>query len=262
MRTTLLAALAAGLLAAWPGAAQEPKAGGPGKPLSPAEARKQFRLPPGLRLELVAAEPVVQSPVAMAFDPQGRLWVVEMRDYPNGPGPGQPPQGRLRILEDRDGDGYYEHGSTFADNLLFANGLLLWKDGAIVTAAPHIARLRDTDGDGQADRRDVLYEGFAAQNPQLRVSHPILGLDGWVYVANGLRGGMVKRVGSEQKPVNLSGMDFRFDLLRDRGEAVSGMGQYGNTFDTWGRRFVCDNRHHLRHVVQVVAVVADEAAAP
>src|SRR6185312_958226 len=102
--------------------AQEPKAGGPGKALSPAEAQKLFRLPAGLRIEVVAAEPTIQSPVAMAFDPKGRLWVVEMRDYPNGPPPGQPPQGKIRILEDRDGDGYYEHGTTFAENLLFANG--------------------------------------------------------------------------------------------------------------------------------------------
>ncbi len=247
---SLLPACLAFLLLALPGPAQDrPQAGGPGKPLTPAEAQKQFRLLPGLRIELVAAEPVVQSPVAMAFDPKGRLWVVEMRDYPNGPPPGQPPQGRVRILEDRDGDGYYEHGTTFAENLLFANGLLLWKDGVIVTAAPHIVHLRDTDGDGVADRRDVLYEGFATLNPQLRVSHPVLGPDGWVYVANGLRGGMVKRAGKDTPPVNLSGMDFRFDLLKDRGEAVSGMGQFGNTMDRWGNRFVCDNRHHLRHVV-------------
>src|SRR5581483_331373 len=247
MSRILLLPLVAALVAL-PGAAQE-KAGGPGKPLAPPEALKQFRLPAGLRIELVAAEPVVQSPVAIAFDPQGRLWVVEMRDYPNGPAKGQPPEGKIRVLEDRDGDGSYEHGTTFADNLLFANGLLLWKDGAIVTAAPSIAHLRDTDRDGKADTREVLYEGFAALNPQLRVSHPILGPDGWVYVANGLRGGMVKRAGRDGPAISLSGMDFRFDLLRDRGEAISGMGQFGNTFDAWGRRFVCDNRHHLRHVV-------------
>src|SRR5437763_2932211 len=232
-------------------AAVLPKPGaGPGRPLSPAEAAGLFKLAPGLRIELVAAEPLVQSPVAIAFDAAGRLWVVEMRDYPNGPPQGQPPQGRIRVLEDRDGDGFYEHSTVFADKLLFANGLMPWKGGVIVTAAPHIVYLKDTDGDGKADKREVLYEGFAAQNPQLRVSHPLLGVDNWVYVANGLRGGQVKRAGRPgAKPVNLSGMDFRFDLIRDRAEAISGMGQYGNTFDDWGRRFVCDNRHHLRHLV-------------
>jgi putative membrane-bound dehydrogenase-like protein len=219
-------------------------------PLTPAQALKEFRLTPGLRIELVACEPQIESPVAMAFDEDGRLWVVEMRDYPNGPPKGQPPQGRIRVLEDRDGDGFYEHSTVFADKLLFANGLMPWKGGVLVTAAPHIICLKDTDGDGKADKHEVLYEGFAAQNPQLRVSHPVLGVDNWVYVANGLRGGQAKRAGRPSaKPINLSGMDFRFDLVRDRAEAISGLGQYGNTFDDWGRRFVCDNRHHLRHVV-------------
>jgi putative membrane-bound dehydrogenase-like protein len=173
-----------------------------------------------------------------------------MRDYPNGPAKGQPPEGRIRVLEDRDGDGRYEHSTVFADRLLFANGLMPWKGGVIVTAAPHIVYLKNTNGDGKADKRDVLYEGFAAQNPQLRVSHPVLGVDNWVYVANGLRGGQAKRAGRpDTKPINLSGMDFRFDLVRDRHEAISGLGQFGNAFDDWGRRFVCDNRHHLRHVV-------------
>lgn len=224
--------------------------GGPGKPLSPAEAQKLFKLPPGLRIELVAAEPQIESPVAMAFAPDGKLWVVEMRDYPNGPAKGQPPGGRIKILDDKDGDGFFETSHIFADNLFFANGLLHWKDGVIVTAAPHVVHLRDTDGDGKADQRDILYEGFATQNPQLRVSNPILGLDGWIYVANGLRGGAVKRPGDkDREAVKLGGMDFRFDPLYGDHEAITGMGQYGNTFDDWGQRFVCDNRHHLRHIV-------------
>src|SRR5437868_4599601 len=78
-------------------------------PLSPEKEKRLIRLEPGLRLELVAAEPQVESPVAMAFDEDGRLWVVEMLDYPNGPGKGKPPEGRIKILEDRDGDGRYEY---------------------------------------------------------------------------------------------------------------------------------------------------------
>ncbi len=129
-------------------AAQQPpelpqKGSGPGKPLSPQEAQKLFKLDDGLRIELVACEPQIESPVAMAFDPDGRLWVVEMRDYPNGPRKegGEKPMGRIRILEDKDGDGFFETSTIWADNLLFANGLLLWKDGAIVTMAPKITHL-------------------------------------------------------------------------------------------------------------------------
>src|SRR5262245_39588363 len=86
-------------------------------PLTPQEALKHFHLTPGLRIELVAAEPQIESPVAMAFDEAGRLWVVEMRDYPNGPKPGEKPQGRIKVLEDKDGDGFYETATVVADNL-------------------------------------------------------------------------------------------------------------------------------------------------
>ncbi len=228
------------------------KGAGPGKALDPKEAQKLFKIDDGLRIELVACEPQIESPVAMQFDPDGRLWVVEMRDYPNGPANGEKPAGRIKILEDKDGDGFFETSTIWADNLLFANGLLLWKDGAIVTMAPEIVHLRDTTGGGKADKKERWYAGFAEQNPQLRVSHPILGLDGWIYCANGLRGGKVTWAGLGSKRnvvVDLSGMDFRFDPVTNDYEAITGLGQFGNTFDEWGNRFVCDNRHHLRHVV-------------
>lgn len=237
---------------AFAGFALLPAADGPApkSPLSPDAEKATFRLAPGLRIDLIAAEPQIESPVACAYDESGKLWVVEMLDYPNGPAKGQPGRGRIKVLEDKDSDGRYEHATVFADNLLFANGLLHWDGGVIVTAAPHILYLKDTDGDGKADQREVLYEGFTAGNPQLRVSHPALGPDGWVTVANGLRGGEVRRHGKpDAKAIPLGGKDFRFDPVNDRAEAIPGMGQFGNTFDRWGNRFVCDNRNHLRHAV-------------
>ncbi|WP_158633643.1 PVC-type heme-binding CxxCH protein [Tautonia sociabilis] len=244
----LLMTVAAGTATAT--ATVQTRQGAPRSPVGPIEELATLHLNPGLRAELVASEPQIASPVAIAFDERGRLWVVEMRDYPNGPAPGDPPEGRLSVLEDRDGDGRFEHARVFADGLLFANGVLPWGDGAIVTAAPHIVWLLDDDGDGRADRREVLYEGFAEENPQLRVSHPTLGIDGWVYVANGLRGGKVRRAGDpDAEPIDLSGRDFRFDPTTGRAEAVAGMGQFGLTFDDWGRRFVCTNRNHLIPIV-------------
>lgn len=249
------------LLSGWPGgspsAASTPSQPavatppGPDAPLTPEQQQASFQLAAGLRIDVIASEPLVESPVACAFDEHARLWVAEYRDYPNGPPPGQPGECRIKVLEDTTGDGRFDKATIFADNLLFANGVLPWKDGAIVTMAPKIVYLRDTDGDLKADQTEVLYEGFVAGNPQLRVSHPILGLDGWIYVANGLRStGEVRRAGRTDQPgITLAGKDFRFDLLHDRAEAIPGMGQFGNTFDRWGHRFVCDNRHHLRHVV-------------
>src|SRR5947209_9637428 len=99
----------------------------PPSPLAPEQERATFQVAPGLRVELVACEPQIQSPVAMTFDEDGKLWVVEMPDYPNGPAKGEQPHGRIKVLEDRDGDGFYETATVFADNLLFANGLMRWK---------------------------------------------------------------------------------------------------------------------------------------
>jgi hypothetical protein len=85
-------------------------------PVSAEESLKHFQLEPGLRMKVVAAEPQVADPVAIAFDEQFRLWVVEMGDYPNGPKPGEKPQSRIRLLEDMDGDGFYETTHLFAEH--------------------------------------------------------------------------------------------------------------------------------------------------
>jgi putative membrane-bound dehydrogenase-like protein len=178
--------------------AAEPKTSGvavlpttPNSPVAAADTLKSFVLPQGLRIELVAAEPEVIDPVAMRFDEQGRLWVVEMRDYPDAPAPGEPGRSRIRVLEDRDGDGRYETARTFADKLLFATGIQPWRGGVIATISGKVIYLRDDDGDGQADRQEVWFQGFAEENPQLRVNQPRFALDNQVYVNSGLRGGKV-----------------------------------------------------------------------
>lgn len=239
----------------WKAAADDaPRLGNSGRsPVSPRAALKQFVLHPKLRIELVACEPQVVDPVAMAFDEDGRLWVVEMRDYPNGPAKGKPPLSRIRVLEDRDGDGFYETARTFADKLLFATGIQPWKGGVIVTLAGEVVYFKDTDGDGKADVREIWFTGFAERNPQLRANHPTFALDNHIYIANGLRGGKVVARKTEwakdAEPVSISGMDFRFDPLTGDYEAVSGPGQFGLTFDDFGNRFVCSNRNPCRHVV-------------
>jgi glucose/arabinose dehydrogenase len=114
----------------------------PKSPISPEESLAHFELHPGLKIELVAAEPDVIDPVAIAFDEDGRLWVVEMIDYPNGPKEGESPRSRIRILEDTDGDGRYDSSRVFADNLLFVNGVQPWRGGVIVTLAGEVAGFR------------------------------------------------------------------------------------------------------------------------
>ena len=165
------------------------KEGPSSDPLSPQDALKSFRLQDGYHIELAAAEPLVQDPVALKFDARGRMWVVEMRDYPNGPASGQPPLSRIRVLEDRDGDGRFETSRLFADKLLFATGVQPWRDGVIVTMAGQVAFMKDTDGDHRADQIEKWYEGFTIENPQLRANHPTLGLDQGAGAAQRAAGG-------------------------------------------------------------------------
>ena len=232
----------------------------PESPVPPEATLELFELHPDCRIELVAAEPDVIDPVHIAFDPRGRMWVVEYSDYPNGPGEGQPGLSRIRVLTDDDGDGRYENSQIFVDKLLFANGLMLYRDGVIVTTDGSVVFIRDTDGDGQADEQLVLFTGFMKENPQLRANHPTFALDNHIYVANGLRGGDViagdgwaeffgQPADTKHEPVSLSGRDFRFDPRTGAYEAISGVGQFGVTFDDWGNRFVCSNRNPCDHIV-------------
>ena len=219
-------------------------------PVSPEQSLTHMVVAPGLEVQLAAHEPQVVDPVAIRFDEDGRMWVVEMRDYPNGPQEGELPKSRISILQDHDGDGLFETAAVFADNLLFANGIQPWKGGVFVTMAGEVAYLKDTDGDGRADVAETWYAGFEQRNPQLRASHPRLALDNHIYVASGLSGGtIVDAAQSEAEPVSISGMDFRFDPLTRKFEAVSGQGQYGLSFDDYGNRFVCSNRNPTVHIV-------------
>lgn len=221
-----------------------------GQPQSHEESLRNIRVADDLIVELVAAEPDVVDPVAIRFDEQGRMWVAEMLDYPHGPAEGQQPRSRIRVLEDGNGDGRYENPQTFADNLLFVTGLQPWRGGVIVTLAGKVAYLKDTNGDGEVDLHETWFTGFAEENSQLRANHPQLGLDGYVYVSNGLRGGKIRNHKRPQQPiVPLSGKDFRFNPRTFECEAISGAGQFGLTFDEFGNRFTCTNRNPLIHVV-------------
>src|SRR5688572_20138677 len=152
--------------------------------LSSEEALKAFRTEPGLRVELVACEPAVVDPVALAFDEQGRMFVAENRGYPTS---ADPPLGIIALLEDKDRDGRFEKRTVFADGLTFPNGVLPWKGGVLVTCAPDLLFLQDTNHDGRADVREVWFTGFDPSNTtQLRVSHPTLSMDNWIYVTSGL----------------------------------------------------------------------------
>ncbi len=213
-------------------------------PREPEEALRTFQLSPELEIQLVASEPLVQDPVAIDFGLDGRLWVAEMADYARPVDEEFFGQGRVKYLEDRDGDGVYESAQVFVDGLRFPTEVKVWREGVLICDAPDILFCRDTDGDGRADERRVLLTGFATHNPHARVNSLRWGLDGWLYGSCGLFGGVVTTEGGEQ--VNLTGRDFRWHPDRGEIEPVTGTTQQGRDRDDWNRWYGCDNSTLLR----------------
>jgi putative membrane-bound dehydrogenase-like protein len=213
---------------------------------SPKESLDAMRPRPGFTVELVAAEPLIESPASFDWDAQGRLWVVEMRDYPNGMDGKGKPGGVVKILTDRDGDGRYDEAQTFLEDLPFPTGLLPWRNGALIGASKDILFAADTNGDGKADERRVLFSGFKEGNQQHRQNGYEWGLDGWIYGANGDSGGSVRSLAGGNA-VNISGQDFRFRPDSGEFEAVSGQAQYGRRRDDWGNWFGNNNSAWLWH---------------
>jgi putative membrane-bound dehydrogenase-like protein len=217
-------------------------------PLPPAEALKAFRIEKGFRVELVACEPDVVDPIALAFDEDGRLFVAEDIDYPESPKPGKKALGRIRMLVDKDGDGRYETSTIFADNLQWPSGIAVYKGGIFVSAPPRIWYLKDTDGDGKADVRRVVFDGFGTASAEDIMNNLKWGLDNQIYGASSYNGGDVFHANKKEK-VSLRGRDFRFDPVTEKLEPLAGTGDFGNCFDDWGNRFVSNAGMLLIHNV-------------
>ncbi|MCC7336061.1 MAG: c-type cytochrome [Pirellulaceae bacterium] len=221
-------------------------------PLAPADSLQLIELLDGNQARLLAHEPQVVDPVEVAFDDAGRMWVIEMRDYPFATG--EQPRGQIVVLSDNDGDGEYESSQVFADHLDMPTGLALWKEGVVATVAGQLIYLTDSDGDGRAEHTQIWLEGFSKDNEQLRANHPRLGPDGWWYIACGLRGGAVQ-LGPELRgedpaaPLDIGSRDVRFHLANKTIELVTGPAQFGLTFDGLGQRIFCSNRNPATQVM-------------
>ena len=168
-------------------------------PKSPDEALASFEVATGFRIELVAAEPLVVDPVAMAFDEQGRLYVVEMRDYSEQD---KERLGRVRLLTDEDGDGRFDRSSVFVDGLSWPTAVACYDGGVFIGNAPDILYCKDTDGDGVADERRVVFTGFGRGNVQGLLNSFQWGLDHRIYGATSSAGGKITRDVSEAAGAN------------------------------------------------------------
>src|SRR5579872_566981 len=220
--------------------------------LTPQESLHTIHFSDDFHAELFAAEPDVASPADMAFDENGKIYVAEMLDYPFDPAPGKPARSRIRLLE-TDGAGKVVRSTVFADNVRAVSGLMPWKGGLIVTSAPDILFMKDTNGDGKADVRKVLYTGFPLVGQEYLITNPRLSVDNWIYCSNSGNDGRVTSPDHPEMPsVLIRGTDFRFDPVSGRFEAASGPAQFGSTFDDFGNRYISQNTTHIRAVVMPI----------
>ena len=200
--------------------------------LTPQEALKTFKLPPGFRIEVVAAEPLIESPIAISFDDQGRIYVVEMRGYMHDvDGKGEDQRiGRVSRLEDTDGDGVMDKSTVFVDKLLMPRAVMAMGDGALIAEPPNLTYYRDTDGDGVADAQIVVSTSFGAKGgqPEHMANTPMWALDNWIWCAN-------------------HALRYRWQRGQFIADNTGGnRGQWGLTQDDWGRLYFNYNSDLLR----------------
>ncbi len=224
------------------------------QPHSPEESLRMMRVPPGLKMEVVASEPLLADPTDMAFDARGRIFVCELHGYNlegyydilelNKAGvldtkvyridaspeaqqrAAEDQYGTVKLLEDVDGDGRYDKATVWADRLPPCYGVAPALDGVVVSCPPDLLYLGDADGDGTPEIRRRL--GDTGDGPMWdRPSCPRWNLDNWYYCDGGFR--------------------FRPDL--NLVEPATGTGQFGQTASDWGDRFYIVQVQPVRYVV-------------
>lgn len=218
-------------------------------PVETTNALKTFQIKQGFQLQVAAAEPLVVDPIDICFDENGRLFVVEMRDYSEMRDV-TPHLGRVRMIEDTDGDGVFDKASVYADDLPWPTSVFYYEGGIFVIASPDILYFKDTDGDGKAEVRRVVFTGFGAGverlNMQALPNSLRWGLDNRIHGQTAGNGGLVTRADeTNAAPLALRGRDFNFDPRTLKMNAEAGGGQYGMAYDDRGRKFACSNSRHI-----------------
>jgi putative membrane-bound dehydrogenase-like protein len=229
--------------------------------LSPEEARQKFTLPPGFEIRLFASEPEVVNPVAMTWDERGRLWVVELYEYPLGAKPGTKGRDRIKILEDTDGDGRADKVTVFADGFSLATGILLGHGGVFLGQAPHLLFLQDTNapaGAGigafqKANKQTVLLTGFGLEDRHELLNGFTWGPDGQLYMTHGVftRANVTSPDRPGEPAVRMDAAVARYDVRTKKFEVFADgtSNPWGVDFDRAGNAFlsacVIDHMFHM-----------------
>jgi mono/diheme cytochrome c family protein len=198
----------------------------PVKPLSPEKSLELIQLPPGFKVELVASEPMVQEPVGMAWDANGRLYVAEMNTYmKDAAASGEfEPLSRVKLLEDTDYDGRMDRATIFIDSLVLPRTVTPVGDEVLVTVTNerHIWAYKDTDGDGKADQRRIVFRnnGPDVRNLEHQNGGLLWNLDNWIYPSR------------DNLRYKYKGDSLIADTMTD-----NMIGQWGMTTDNYGRLF-------------------------
>lgn len=199
--------------------------------LTPAEELKTIKLPKGYKAELVASEPMIETPIAISWDDQGRLYVCEMRGYMNDVNAGgeDKPIGRVSRLEDTDGDGTMDKSTVFVDKLLMPRSVMAMGDGCLVAEPPKLTFYHDTDGDGVADKNEVIATNYAREGgqPEHMANSLTWCQDNWIWSA-----------GHSER--------FRYQGGKFVADPTRSGGQWGLGTDDWGRRYYNYNSDLLR----------------
>ena len=229
-----------------------------GGPTAPGKAAAKLELHPEFKMSLVAAEPLINKVINMDWDPQGRLWVAESVEYPNGrrgikpaqqgnewkdhgglvPEAGvqsRPARDRISMLTDSDGDGIMDKKDVFFEGLELVTGFVFYRDGVIASAAPDILWIRDRNGDGKADEVVKLYTGLGTSDTHAVINNLRWGMDGWIYATHGYSAGEVKSSTSSKEFGRIGSGVVRF---RPDGSAFEQYSSKGG--NTWGLDFSWD----------------------
>jgi putative heme-binding domain-containing protein len=223
-------------------------------PRSPEEEHGALHVPPGFEIQLVAADPDIHKPLNLAFDDKGRLWVTDTLEYPYPAPAGKKPRDTVKILSDFGPDGKARSIETFADGLNIPIGLLPLPsaNAALVHSIPDIFLLRDSDGDGRVDSREVLYGVFGHRDTHGMTNAFTWGFDGWVYACHGYSNDSTVR-GKDRKAISMnSGNTYRMRSDGSHAEYITHgqVNPFGLAFDPLGNLYSSDC--HSRPVYQLL----------